>query len=436
METYSYDVYGRLTSAKTWRNGALGAVVDGDFDGDGAIDTGATADGFVDKEYFAHSLIDNPIMFQGQRYDEESGLYYMKNRYYDPETGRFITRDPARDGINLYAFVNDNPINFVDPLGLTPTPAQYEQLKSKLGCIGQYYSNDNVRDKAKGVLYHMERAFALQNDSGHKCGNPNCPERGSWDDACSESYTDLGFLGGIKHFFESNHELYNNAIKYANANASELGRLCDGMTTGGIIPHVVDEPWDAPQTFIDALDQRFGRSLIIVGEMAVPGRDQEMEQYSKDFGGMCVTKLTSLKLLLQTCKDYTSAFGKIQTMEALAHASNNGGVWLRYNNGWGDHFSYSGIMRLSTKEIIELRNCFARDAEIRMWGCHCGEHEKAMGNLAWLLDIKTVTGFTGSMYGYSMSGLINMLLEKLMQGAQWKTPSQIRPERVPVELDH
>jgi len=58
METYSYDVYGRLTSAKTWRNGALGAVVDGDFDGDGAIDTGATADGFVDKEYFARSLID------------------------------------------------------------------------------------------------------------------------------------------------------------------------------------------------------------------------------------------------------------------------------------------------------------------------------------------------------------------------------------------
>ena len=58
METYSYDVYGRLTSAKTWRNGALGAVVDGDFDGDGTIDTGATADGFVDKEYFARSLID------------------------------------------------------------------------------------------------------------------------------------------------------------------------------------------------------------------------------------------------------------------------------------------------------------------------------------------------------------------------------------------
>jgi len=56
-------------------------------------------------------------MFQGQRYDPESGLYYFKNRYYDPETGRFITRDPARDGINLYAFVNNNPINFIDPTG-------------------------------------------------------------------------------------------------------------------------------------------------------------------------------------------------------------------------------------------------------------------------------------------------------------------------------
>jgi RHS repeat-associated protein len=34
-------------------------------------------------------------MFQGQRLDEETGLYYFKSRYYDPETGRFITRDPA-----------------------------------------------------------------------------------------------------------------------------------------------------------------------------------------------------------------------------------------------------------------------------------------------------------------------------------------------------
>jgi RHS repeat-associated protein len=59
---------------------------------------------------------------EGQRIDGESGLYHMKNCYYDPEIGRFITRDPGRnkggrsplDGPNLCAFVNNNPIAFVD----------------------------------------------------------------------------------------------------------------------------------------------------------------------------------------------------------------------------------------------------------------------------------------------------------------------------------
>ena len=61
----------------------------------------------------------NPYLFQGRRLDEESGLYYFRNRYYDPEHGRFISRDPEGfvDGPNLYSFVNNNPINYVDLMG-------------------------------------------------------------------------------------------------------------------------------------------------------------------------------------------------------------------------------------------------------------------------------------------------------------------------------
>ncbi len=58
--------------------------------------------------------------FQGQRYDAETGLYYMKMRYYDPKTGRFLQPDPIgySDGFNLYQFGNNNPNSFSDPLGL------------------------------------------------------------------------------------------------------------------------------------------------------------------------------------------------------------------------------------------------------------------------------------------------------------------------------
>lgn len=65
-----------------------------------------------------------PFRFQGQYYDEESGLHYNRYRYYDPLVGRFISNDPIKlsGGNNLYTYA-PNPIEFVDPLGLKKIPA-------------------------------------------------------------------------------------------------------------------------------------------------------------------------------------------------------------------------------------------------------------------------------------------------------------------------
>lgn len=56
--------------------------------------------------------------FCGEYTDEESGLVYLRNRYYDPEIGRFITEDPAKDGDNWYAYCAGNPVSYIDPSGL------------------------------------------------------------------------------------------------------------------------------------------------------------------------------------------------------------------------------------------------------------------------------------------------------------------------------
>jgi RHS repeat-associated protein len=54
--------------------------------------------------------------------DSETGLVLLTHRFYDPETGRFLTRDPLgyAGGINLYGYVQDNPVNWVDPEGYDP----------------------------------------------------------------------------------------------------------------------------------------------------------------------------------------------------------------------------------------------------------------------------------------------------------------------------
>ncbi|EKD7861309.1 TPA: RHS repeat-associated core domain-containing protein, partial [Escherichia coli] len=62
-----------------------------------------------------------PYRLPGQQYDEESGLYYNRNRYYDPLQGRYITQDPIGPvgGGNPYSYVLNNPAQFIDPTGLT-----------------------------------------------------------------------------------------------------------------------------------------------------------------------------------------------------------------------------------------------------------------------------------------------------------------------------
>ena len=66
----------------------------------------------------------NPYRYRGYYYDVETGLYYLKTRYYDPETGRFITIDDISyldpetiNGLNLYAYCANNPVMNVDPSG-------------------------------------------------------------------------------------------------------------------------------------------------------------------------------------------------------------------------------------------------------------------------------------------------------------------------------
>ena len=62
--------------------------------------------------------IANRILYTGQQYDQETGQYYLRARYYNPVIGRFTQEDTYRgDGLNLYAYCDNNPVMYYDPSG-------------------------------------------------------------------------------------------------------------------------------------------------------------------------------------------------------------------------------------------------------------------------------------------------------------------------------
>jgi len=90
LESYQYDVFGKATISD---NSALP---------------------------IASSAFSNRFMFTGREWIAEIGLYDYRNRVYSAELGRFIQTDPIRfdaGDVNLYRYVSNNPVLYLDPLG-------------------------------------------------------------------------------------------------------------------------------------------------------------------------------------------------------------------------------------------------------------------------------------------------------------------------------
>ena len=89
----------------------------------------------------------NPFKFGGIHnvMAEDSSLFYMKQRFYDCELGRFLSEDVIFDVNSMYIYANDNPLNYIDPTGCRP---ENPWAKVEYSCVAKNHFNETVAEMA------------------------------------------------------------------------------------------------------------------------------------------------------------------------------------------------------------------------------------------------------------------------------------------------
>ena len=107
--------------------------------------------------------IENNLRFQGQYFDEETGLHYNRFRYYNPTTGRFINQDPIGllGGMNNYQYA-PNPTGWVDPLGLSCSKVSSEEVKQLKSLVQD--DPDRAFFKIRELIRKNQLDFSTEKD--------------------------------------------------------------------------------------------------------------------------------------------------------------------------------------------------------------------------------------------------------------------------------
>ncbi len=115
-----------------------------------------------------------PFQFTGQQTDADSGLQYLRARYYDPATGRFLSRDPAPSA-NRYAYGSNNPTSMTDPNGQWPSVPDPSRVVSGatngITDVGRGVYN-GVVDAANAVAPYAQKCAAYGFTIGLATVNP------------------------------------------------------------------------------------------------------------------------------------------------------------------------------------------------------------------------------------------------------------------------
>ncbi|MDF2927172.1 MAG: hypothetical protein K0R57_6086, partial [Paenibacillaceae bacterium] len=160
---------------------------------------------------------DNLYGYTGLGYDYSSGLTYARARYYQPELGRFISEDTYEGdltnplSLNLYRYVENNPLRYVDPTG-----NQIMDAGGSADEVYYYYDSDNVRKLSE--TGEIDYSYYLW-----------------WRSYNQEAFDALANSGegiSLNQLFAMRYTIMGKAMLDGQANVSDAGA---GITLSGIV---------------------------------------------------------------------------------------------------------------------------------------------------------------------------------------------------------
>ena len=186
----------------------------------------------------SESTIGSPYGFKGLPLDPETGLLYVRNRYYDPDMGRFISSDPLGfvDGPSQYQFAGNSPIDMADPLGLE--------------CL----SFGTAADRCSDYVPHIDQQTSLPAYQNHVSQTWNADN--SWHSRGASFINSLLWVPLVaaeelgRGIFNSPRDFvlaYEEARDFQDAkNAYQLGLIREGLSEWEIWDRMLLEGWERP----------------------------------------------------------------------------------------------------------------------------------------------------------------------------------------------